>query len=117
MRIYEPGTVLKLDWPKCDKCTKPVTAKTGYLSMAYIDMPNMYTGKSSPTFGKWRWGHGRCVPQNDYWIPASDLQTEDTAIDWIKHLKGKIWFADTNWRQTWKRFYDVEIDYGKLPTW
>lgn len=108
---------LKTDWPNCDKCHKPVTTKTGFLSMANKDMPEMYSGKASRTFGKWRWGHNRCLPANDYWISADRLDTEEKAIDWIKHLKGKIWFPATNWREPWKRFYDVEIDYEGLPVW
>lgn len=115
-------SAVKTSWPPCDKCHRKVSTKTGYLGIDYREVEKVLyplhpSAMTSPLLLLWRWGHKQCFLRQDRWLHAYWFTTIDSALIGITYLKGTKWFADTNWRETWKRFYDVEIDYDKLPTW
>lgn len=113
--IKAPMSSTRTDWPKCDKCNRKVTTKSGVLV-------SFYEGYGSMTLdmvghGPWQWGHIRCLNQLGYAISADTFATEDDAMEWAEWLLTyHSWFYKTNWRETWKRFYDITLErWASVP--
>lgn len=98
-------TSTRTDWPKCDKCNRKVTTKSGVLVLAIGD-------------GGWQWGHIRCMPQRGYSISADTFDTEIDARNWAEYLLNvHTWYSKTNWREMWKRFYDIDTTTEEEEAW
>lgn len=83
-------------WPPCDRCGKPVSKRSGVLSIR------------PERRASWLWSHGKCRRRrNLYQIDAERFDTLGKALDWTLHLSEKMWFRLSDWRETVKRFYDV----------
>ncbi len=110
-------------WPVCDVCGHSVTPDKGYL-LVRMDDVNAYRKATAefraahpdgviafpadvPHPAPWRWGHGKCLPYDNYLydLAATDIDTPVKALAWILHLGEKSWLDDTDWREAFYRIY------------
>lgn len=118
----KPAEAPSVHWPACDVCGKPTDRSDGYLRITWTRIQEIQREQRAerttepelinlagvlPIPRDWQWGHSECLPESDYWIEASRIDTLRKAMAWTLHLMEKNWFAGTDWERAIRRLYDV----------